>query len=145
MKYLKSTVLVVTAALCLLAVDAMAASGGGQAKTNPYATTIDSPFKGVVTVVSVTTVTVKGDAKFKNPAGGNAYNGDTRGKPPRESVHFAIGKDTKLMRDGKPCDMKVVQKGDSASVEFTTKQGSDKRYVSKIDFTSGSGASEEKK
>ena len=140
MKYLKSAVLIVTAALCLLAVDAMAAG-----KANPYETMIESPFKGVVSAVTPASVSVKGDTKFKNADTANSGGKDGRGKPPRQSFHFAVTKDTKLTRDGKPCDMKTVQKGDAAVVEFTVKKDSDKRIAGKIDFTTGGGASDDKK
>jgi hypothetical protein len=139
MKYLKSTIPLVVAVLGWTAVDARAAG-----KANPYETTIESPFKGVVVNLSQTTVTVKGETKFKNPAAGNPANGDTRGKPPQQPFHFLV-KGVDITRDGKKCEMKDVQKGDGAVVEFTTKLGSEKRYVTKVNFTSGGLSGDDKK
>jgi len=138
MKYLKLIIMVVVAAFCLMAVDAMAAG-----KPNPYDTKIDSPFKGVVTNVGPNGVSVKGEAKLKNAPTTNKDSGN-KVKPPHENVHFSV-KGAKITRDGKPCELKDVQKGDTATVEFTVKADSDKRTVTKIDFTAGGGGSDEKK
>ncbi len=139
MTYLKSIIMVVVAAFCLMAVDAMAAG-----KPNPYATKVESPFKGVVTNIGPNNVSVKGEVKLASPppASPNGNNA-SKGKTPHENVHFSV-KGAKLTRDGKPCELKDVQKGDTASVEFTVKADSDKRTVTKIDFTTGGGADDKK-
>ncbi len=121
-----------------MAADAMAAG-----KSDPNAVKIDSPFKGVVTNVSPTSLSVKGEVKLAN-APKNNPNADKKSKPIHQNVHFHV-KGAKLTRDGKPCELKDIQKGDTATVTFTTKEGSDKRTVSQIDVTKGSGDAGEKK
>ena len=130
MKYLKSTIMVAVVVLGLVAVDAMAAG-----KPNPYETKIESPFKGVVSNIGPNGVSVKGEAKLANPP----KDASSKSKPPHENVHFSI-KGAKLTRDGKPCELKDVQKSDSATVTFTTKKDSTKYIVSQIDFSTGGGA-----
>ncbi len=133
--------MIAVSVFCLATVDVMAAG-----KPDPYETAIESPFKGVVTVTTQISVSVKGETKFKNAGPQASGSKDERGKPPRQSFHFSINKDTKLTRDGKPCDLKAVQKGDGAVVEFTPKKDSQKRIASKIDFSSSGGdAGDDKK
>lgn len=140
MKYLKLTVVIVVAALGLMAADAMAQIG---VRRNPNAATIENPFKGVVENVSSASLTVKGEVKLANPPRNNP-NGDTKSKPMLQNVHFRI-KGSKLTRDGKPCELKDIQKGDTATVTFTTKEGSETHIASEIDVTKGSGDAGEKK
>jgi hypothetical protein len=135
MKHLKSTLVVAAVVLGLMAADGMAAGG----RRDPNAIKVESPFKGTVSTVTAVGLTVKGEVQLANPDKNNASS-----KPPVQNVRFSI-KGAKLTRDGKPCEMKDVQKGDSATVTFTTKEGSDKRTASQIDFSSGSGDAGEKK
>ena len=141
MKYLKLITMVAVAAFCLMAVDAMAAG-----KPNPYDTVVESPFKGLVMNIGPSNVSVKGEVKFKNAPKANPNGNAEKVKTPHENVHFSI-KGAKLTRDGKPCELKDVQKGDSATVTFTPpKEGSTKYVATQVDFsTKGLGAAEEKK
>lgn len=125
-------------ALGLMVTDATAAGG----KKDPYATKIESPFKGVVSNVSSTSMTVKGEVQLANP---DKTNTSSRSKPILQNVHFSL-KGAKLTRDGKPCEAKDAQRGDSVSVEFTSKEGSEKRIASIVSFSSkGSAADTEAK
>jgi hypothetical protein len=123
---MKLTVIAV-AVLGLIAADAMAA---GRRKPDPYAIKpIESPFKGVVGNVSPASVSVKGEVQLAHPDKNNPSSKSTL-----RNFSFSI-KGASLTRNGKPCELKDIQKGDMATVTFTTKQGSDKRTVSKIDVT----------
>lgn len=127
MKSVKLMIVVAAAVLGATATDSMAA---GRRRPDPYAIKpIESPFKGVVGNISPTSVSVKGEVQLAHPDKNNPVR-----KPIRQNFSFSI-KGASLTRDGKPCELKDVQKGDTASVTFTTKQGSDKRTVSKIDFS----------
>ena len=137
MNYVKSTLVIAVAVLGLTATDSMAAGG----KPNPYAVKpIESPFKGVVGNVSPTSVSVKGEVQLANPDKSNAGG---KSKPTLQNFSFSI-KGAKLTRDGKPCELKDVQKGDTATVTFTCKKDSEKRIVSAIDFSAGGGGAAEK-
>ena len=137
MKYLKLTVGIAVAVLGLMAADAMAAGGKG----DPNAVKVECPFKGVVSSSpSPASLSVKGEVQLAHPDKANTG----KSKPILQNIRFSI-KGAKLTRDGKPCELKDVQKGDTASVTFVTKEGSEKRTASQIDFSSGGGDAGEKK
>lgn len=136
MKYLKLTIVIAAAVLGLMAADAIAAKGKG----DPNAVKIESPFKGVVSNLSPAGVSVKGEVQLAKP---DTSNPGGKSKPILQNVRFSV-KGAKLTRDGKPCELKDVQKGDAATVTFTTKKDSDKFIVSQIDFGKGGDATEEK-
>ncbi|MCX6908986.1 MAG: hypothetical protein NTY01_13215 [Verrucomicrobia bacterium] len=132
---MKSTVVMAVVVLGLMATNTMA---GG--KPDPNAVKVESPFKGVVGNVSPASVSVKGEVQLANP---DKTNAGGKSKPILRNFPFSI-KGAKLTRDGKPCELKDVQKGDTATVTFTTKKDSDKRVVSAIDFSKGGGGADEK-
>lgn len=125
-------------AMGLMVTDATAAGG----KKDPFAIKVESPFKGVVSNVSPASMTVKGEVQLANP---DKTNTSSKSKPILQNIRFSI-KGSKLTRDGKPCEAKDAQKGDSVTVEFTSKEGSDKRVASDVRFSSkGSAADTETK
>ena len=136
MRHLKSIIVVAAVVLGLMAADTMA---GG--KADPYAFKVDCPFKGVVSTITATSLSVKGEVQSpgadKGPAGGKA-------KPNLQNIRFSI-KGAKLTRNGKPCEQKDVQKGDTVNVTFTTKADSDKRTATEVEFSTGGGDAGEKK
>lgn len=137
MKYLKLATGIVVLAMGLIVTDATAAGG-----KDPFAIKVESPFKGVVSNVSSSSVTVKGEVQLANP---DKTNTNSKSKPILDSIRFSV-KGAKLTRDGKPCEMKDAQKGDSVTVEFSTKEGSDKRVATDIRFsTKGSAVDTETK
>ncbi|MCX6901238.1 MAG: hypothetical protein NT105_21385 [Verrucomicrobia bacterium] len=137
MRHLKSIMVIAAVAFGLMAADVMMAGG----KPDPYAFKVDCPFKGVVSTITATSLSVKGEVQSpgadKGPAGGKA-------KPNLQNIRFSI-KGAKLSRNGKPCELKDVQKGDTVSVTFTTKADSDKRTATEVEFSTGGGDAGEKK
>lgn len=136
MKHLKSMIVIATVVLGLTATGVMAAG-----KADPYAFKVECPFKGVVSTITSTSLSVKGEVQLAHPdkdgSGGKA-------KPNLQNIRFSI-KGATITRDGKPCELKDVQKGDTALVTFATKEGSEKRTASKIEFSTGGGDAGEKK
>ncbi|MBI5685030.1 MAG: hypothetical protein HZC54_08105 [Verrucomicrobia bacterium] len=137
MKHFKSMIVVAAVVLGLMAADVMA---GG--KPDPYAIKVESPFKGVVSTITPTSLSAKGEVQLANPPKDGSGG---KSKPNIQTVRFSI-KGAKMTRNGQPCELKDVQKGDSVNVEFTSKADSEKRVASKLDFsTGGADAGEEKK
>lgn len=137
---------ITVAALGLLAADVMAARVATSApnRSGPR-DVIESPFDGVVVNVSPVGLSVKGEVKSpRRPANNPDPNGDKANKPSHQTVHFSI-KGAKITRDGKPCEVKDIQKGDTVSVTFKTKEGSEKHIVSEIAVSKGDGDAGEKK
>lgn len=104
--------------------DAVAASK----RVDPNAVdTVPSPFRGAVISTSDTTLIVRGDVKVKNPSAG-------KGKETTEShtISFSIKPETTITRNGKPAQLKDVQKDEFVSVTFTSKKGSSLKHVTAI-------------
>ncbi|MBI5819550.1 MAG: hypothetical protein HZA88_11240 [Verrucomicrobia bacterium] len=80
---------------------------------------IRSPFQGEVVSVTANNVIVKS-------ARGTA--GRTSGR----TISFTIKPEAKVVRDGKTCELKDLQKGDAVSVVFTTKPGSSLPRVTQV-------------
>lgn len=126
MKTTRTTALVAALILCATAAfDAEAArrpKGPGNIED-----AITSPFAGTVANVSAVSLTVRGEVKLKN-AGGE------RGKEEAEShsISFSIKPETQITRNGKPAQLKDIQKGEFVSVTFTTKQGSSLKHVTAV-------------
>jgi len=138
MNYLKSIIVVATVVLVPMAGDVMAAGRGGP---DPYAVKIESPFKGVVSNISASSLSVKGEVQLAHPPKDGPSG---KAKPNIDTVRFSL-KGAKLTRNGKPCELKDVQKGDSVNVTFTTKADSDKRMATEVDFSTGGADAGEKK
>ena len=143
MKNTKLIVGIVATVLSLMIPDVMAQA---PAKPDPNLPRIDSPFKGVVIVATATTLTVKGEVKPPAPRVNNPNATADKAKPEHADVHFAL-KGAKITRDGKPCEARDIQRGDTATIEFTPpKPGGTKFAASKVDLTSkGNSTAEEKK
>lgn len=131
---------VVAAVLGWLAADAMAqAPTPGRPST--YIITLESPFKGVVVKTSVVTLTVNGEVKLVPRRSQKANGNFIEPKTEQQDVEFSI-KDATFTRDGKPCKLKDVRKGDAATVECTSpKQGVSRFIATKVDLTSKEGGS----
>lgn len=134
MKLLKLPVIMAIAALGLMAADATAQ----YVRRDPNAIKVENPFKGIVENVSPSSMIVKGEVTPAFPSRVNPNGDNTKSKPTLQNIHFHI-KGAKLSRDGKPCELKDIQKGDTATVTFTQKEGSDTRTASQIEVTKGSG------
>lgn len=80
---------------------------------------INSPFHGVVVSVTANGVVVKSE----KGAGGASRS---------RTVSFTIKPEAAIVRDGKTCSLKELQKGDAISVTFNTKQGSSQHHVTKV-------------
>jgi hypothetical protein len=80
---------------------------------------IRSPFQGEVVSVTANSVSVK-SAK------------GTSGKSSGRTVSFTIKPEAKIIRDGKACELKDLQKGETISVTFTAKPGSSLNRVTQI-------------
>jgi hypothetical protein len=138
MKNLKTIVVIAAIILGPMTANLMAAGRGGP---DPYAIKIESPFKGVVGNISASSLSVKGEVM---PAHAPKDGSSGKSKPNIDTVRFSL-KGAKLTRNGKPCELKDVQKGDTASVTFTTKADSDKRTATAVDFSTGGADADEKK
>ncbi|MCX7827031.1 MAG: hypothetical protein N2689_15995 [Verrucomicrobiae bacterium] len=62
-----------------------------------------------------------------------SVKGVVKGQSRLRTVNFTIPTDVKIVRNGQPCAMKDIQKGDSVSVSFVCKPGSSLRRVSEIE------------
>lgn len=124
----------------VLALGLMVTHATAAGKPDPYAFKVESPFKGVVSTITASSITVKGEVQMPN-----ADKTSSKSKPNLQNVRFST-KGAKLTRDGKPCEVKDVQKGDSVVVDFAPKADSDKRVASELRFSSkGSAADTETK
>jgi hypothetical protein len=85
---------------------------------------IRSPFQGEVVSVTANSVSVKSS---------KGIAGRTSGR----TVCFAIKPEAKVLRDGKVCELKELQKGDTVSVTFNTKPGSSLPRVSQVSVGKG--------
>jgi hypothetical protein len=111
----------------LTAFDTEAASNRRR-KVDPNAVdTVPSPFRGVVVNVTPATLLVRGEVTTRDPSGG-------KGRKVKEdrSVSFSIKADTRITRNGKPAELKDVQKDEFVSVTFTTKKGSSLKHVTEV-------------
>lgn len=126
MKCLQGTFIIAIAVLGLIAADATAQGtvGGGRGGGGgiPQRIMIKNPFEGVVVSISPTKLSVKGEATLELTI--------SKRQVGRETVHFSV-KGATLTRDGKPCELKDVQKGNTATVKFTIK-GNDKNIRASI-------------
>jgi len=77
---------------------------------------ISSPFRGEVVSLTANTVSVKGTGKTAR----------------LRTVNFPISSEMKIVRNGQPCAVKDIQKGDSISVSFSTKPGCSVRRVTEV-------------
>lgn len=145
MKDVKLIVGIVATVLSLMIPDGMAQA---PARQDPSLPRIDNPFKGVVIVATATTLTVKGEIKPPGPRNSNPNPNGTadKAKPEHGDIHFAL-KGAKITRDGKPCEVRDIQRGDTATIDFTPpKLGGSKFAASKVDLISkGNSTAEEKK
>ena len=141
MKNTKLIVGIAAMALSLMIPNAMAQA---PTRPDPNAIHIESPFKGVVVNATATSLSVKGEVKPPPPRTNNPNGNAEKAKPEHRDVHFSI-KGAKLTRDGKPCEVKDILKGDSATITFTPpKPGGTKFLATQVDLTKA-GAAEEKK
>ncbi len=126
---------IVGAVLGWLALDAMAqAPAPGRPST--YVISIVSPFKGVVVKTSVVSITVNGEVKLIPRRTQKASGSFIEPKTEMQDVEFAI-KDATFTRDGKPCKLTDIKKGDNAVIECTSpKQGVSKYIASEVILTS---------
>ena len=138
MKNAKWMIGIVAAVLGWLATDAMAQAPG---RPSPYVITLESPFKGVVVKTSVVSLTVNGEVKLVPRRSQKASGSFIEPKTELQDVEFSI-KDATFTRDGKPCKLKDIKKGDAATVECTSpKQGVSKFIATQVDLTSKGGDS----
>lgn len=61
----------------------------------------------------------------------------TSGKSSSRTVSFTIKPEARIVRDGKTCEMKDLQKGETISVTFTAKPGSSLNRVTQISVGKG--------
>jgi hypothetical protein len=80
---------------------------------------ISSPFRGEVVSVTANSVSVKSTQ-------------GTAAKRSGRTVSFTIKPEASVLRNGKPCDLKELKKGDVVSVAFSTKPGSSLHHVTKV-------------
>jgi len=85
---------------------------------------IRSPFQGEVVSVTATSVSVKSSK-------------GTAGRSSSRTVNFAIKPEAKVLRDGKVCELKDLQKGDTVSVTFNSKPGSSLHRVTQVSAGKG--------
>ena len=85
---------------------------------------ISSPFQGVVVSLTANSVSVKSS---------KAAAGRSSGR----TVNFAIKPEAKVLRDGKTCELKDLQKGDTVSVTFNSKPGSSLHRVTQVSVGKG--------
>ena len=85
---------------------------------------IRSPFQGEVVSVTANNVSVKSSK-------------GTSGRSSGRTVSFAIKPDARVLRDGKTCELKDLQKGDTVSVTFSTKPGSSLHRVTQVSVGKG--------
>ena len=145
MKHVKWMMSVAIAVCGLMASDAMAAKSTTTPPVGPRPNgdRIDCPFIGIVTSVSTTGLTVKGEAHAQRPPGPGAP-APAQNKPEHQSVHFSIKAGAKITCGGKPCELKDIKKGYKASVTFTTKADSSKLTVTEIECSEASDSPAEK-
>lgn len=61
----------------------------------------------------------------------------TSGKSSSRTVSFTIKPEVRIVRDGKACELKDLQKGETISVTFTAKPGSSLNRVTQISAGKG--------
>ncbi|MCX7827273.1 MAG: hypothetical protein N2689_17220 [Verrucomicrobiae bacterium] len=86
---------------------------------------IANPFRGVVSNVSPTSITVEGEGRLAD-----SKNASADGKV---KIHFSIKPDTPITRDGKAITAADIQKNEPVRVTYTAKPGSTLRQVTKIE------------
>lgn len=123
-------------AVCLIlaSADGFGAGKGPDPNKQPA---IANPFFGEVTTATATTITVKGDRKdigAKNDP--NATSG-------KLNIHFSIGKDVNITRDGQKIAAADIKKGEKVLVGFTMKDEFAKRRVTEIKVGNVSAARED--
>ncbi|MCX7827274.1 MAG: hypothetical protein N2689_17225 [Verrucomicrobiae bacterium] len=98
---------------------------------------IANPFFGEVVTVTATSITVRGDRKDSgSPNDPNASSG-------KLNIHFSIGKDVSITRDGKTIAATDIKKGENALVSFTMKDEFSKRRATEIKVGNVSAPKEE--
>ncbi len=140
-------------AVCLfvcavVAHDAEAASGRRGLDAND-ADKVPSPFRGVVSNVTATTLTIKGEVKARSRQPANGEPRSAAGEKAKETtvehiVSFSIKPDTKITRDGKLSELKNIHRGEAVSVSFTTKENSSLKRVTEVAAGTSAEAEKEK-
>jgi hypothetical protein len=125
-------------ACAIAAFDAGGAQKGRRANPNAEEN-IPSPFRGTVVNVSGTTLVVRGVVKGKAPGAGKGGDAvDSR------SVSFSLKPEVAITRNGKPAEVKDIQKDDFVAVTFSVKKGSSLKHVTAVAVGKDAAVAQEK-